>query len=219
MTHRRGTPAAGPAGRGLAAGLAIAAVATLVLACGDAAPPASGFATVVAGTAAPPSEPEDTFPVFSFVPESEPPEPTDTDPGSPGTPPCLLAELKASRGITEVDADDRVTEVLLKAAGTCSVDAFPTLLLRDADGKTLVTGTAGGTGGIDLVGGVAYTSQVRLSNWCLGEPALPVRIGIRQGDDTLFVTGDSFPDEGDPPPCAHDDAPPVLTGTAWAPMP
>ena len=147
------------------------------------------------------------------------PEPSDTDTGAPGTPPCDISALKASRGITEVDADDRTTEVVLVAADTCSVDADPTLLLQDGDGNVLVAASPGGPGGIDLVGGVAYTTLLRLSNWCLGEPAYPVRIGITHAARTLLVTGDSFPDDGDLPPCVHEDADPVLTGTAWAPAP
>jgi hypothetical protein len=187
-------------------------------ACGSTTPSAT-LPSLRPATAAPPSEPIDTLGLPSFDPETDAPEPSDTDTGSPGTPPCAVGELKASRGITDADADDRVTEVLLKSAGTCSVDAFPTLLLRDADGRVLVRSAAGGTGGTDLVGGVAYTSQIRLANWCLGEPAYPVTIGIVQGTATLLVTGDSFPDEGDPPPCVHEDADPVLTGTAWQPTP
>ena len=159
-------------------------------------------------------------PAPTVVPvETDEPIPSDTDTGSPGTPPCAVAALKASRGITEVDGDDRTTEVILKAADTCSVDAFPALLLEDGTGKVLVVASAGGPGGIDLVGGVAYTTTVRLGNWCLGEPSYPVRIAIQQGSNSLLVTGDSFPDEGDLPPCAHDDADPSLSGTAWQPSP
>jgi hypothetical protein len=213
--RRRPTPILPVVAVGLA--LLLAAAASLA-ACGSTLP-ATPLPSLPPATPAPPTEPVETFEVPSFEPETDAPEPTDTDTGSPGTPPCAVGELKASRGITEADADDRLTEVLLKSAATCSVDAFPTLVLRDSDGRVLVSAEAGGTGGTDLVGGVAYTSQVRLSNWCLGEPAYPATIGIVHGTATLLVTGDSFPDEGDSPPCVHGDADPVLTGTAWQPMP
>lgn len=204
----------GLARRLLLVGVAVAAIG----ACGQATP-SSSLATLSPVTQAPPSVAEDTFEVPSFEPETDAPEPTDTDTGAPGTPACSVAELKASRGITEADADDRLTEVVLVAAGTCSVDAFPTLHLLDAGRHVLVTAGSAGSGGIDLVGGVAYTSVVRLSNWCLADPAYPVSIGIVLGDATLLVTGNSFPDEGDPPPCAHDDADPILAGTAWTQQP
>lgn len=198
-------------------GVLLVAGASLA-ACGSTLP-ATALPSLPPVTAAPPSEPVETFEIPSFEPETDAPEPTDSDTGSPGTPPCERAELKASRAITEVDADDRTTEVVLVAAATCSVDAFPELVLRDADGRVLVTAGSAGPGGTDLVGGVAYTSQVRLSNWCLDEPAYPVTIGIVHAAATILVTGDSFPDEGDLPPCVHEDADPVLSGTAWQPTP
>ncbi len=195
-------------------GLVLAAV-LLAAGCGQptstvhATPPPD---TVAPATAAPTSAP-------ATLTATPAPEPTDTDTGSPGTPPCATGDLKASRGITEVDGDDRTTEVVLVAAGTCSVDAFPTLLLEDAHSNILVAANPGGPGGIDLVGGVAYSSEVRLGNWCLGDPSYPVSIGIVHGIETLMVTGDSFPDEGDLPACLHQDADPVLSGTAWLPSP
>lgn len=194
------------------------AASAIVAACGSTTP-APTLPSLRPATAAPPSEPIDTLGLPSFDPETDAPEPSDANPGSPGTPACAAGELKASRGITEADGDERIAEVVLVAAGTCSIDAWPTLRLEDADGKVLVAASAAGTGGIDLVGGVAYTSQVRLSNWCLGEPAWPVSIAVVEGTHTLQVTGDSFPDEGDLPACVHEDADPMLTGTAWQPTP
>jgi len=197
----------------------LAAAAIGVAACSSPLPTPSPLPSLPSAPPASPTEVPDTFDIPSFAPETDPPEPTDLDTGSPGTPPCAIEDLKASRGITEVDSDDRTTEVVLVAAGTCSVDAFPTLLLEDADSNIIVAANAGGPGGIDLVGGVAYSSEVRLGNWCLGDPSYPVSIGILQGIGTLIVTGDSFPDEGDLPPCLHEDADPVLSGTAWQPSP
>lgn len=194
----------------LAAGAGLAACDAL---------PATPFPSLPPATPAPTATEIATPEPTMVPPESLEPEPTDTDTGSAGTPPCAGDELKASRGITAVDGDERVTEVVLVAAETCSIDAWPTLLLEDGRDKVLVVANATGAGGIDLVGGVAYTSEVRLSNWCLGEPSYPVSIGIVEGVATVLVTGDSFPDEGDLPACLHQDADPVLSGTAWAPSP
>jgi len=199
--------------------LLIAVTAVVVMAgCGTALPSTTALPTLPVHTAA--AEPTQESPPPTMVPvESDEPEPTFADTGSPGTPPCANDELKASRGITQVEGDERVTEILLVAAGTCSVDAFPTLLLQDDDGMKLVMADAAGPGGIDLVGGVAYVSAIRLSNWCLGDPAYPVSIGIEHATGTLMVTGDSFPDEGDLPACLFQDSEPLLAATAWQPRP
>ena len=199
--------------------LAVAFSLALVMAgCGTVTPTSSPLPVLpTAGTPTVGEVP--TAPPTMVVEESEAPEPSDTDTGSPGTPPCQIDELKASRGLIEVMGEERTTEVILVSAGTCSVDAFPTLLMEDGSDRILVAAKAGGPGGIDLVPGVAYASEVRLSNWCLGEPEFPVRIGILHGIETLLVTGDSFPSEGDLPACVHEDADPSLSGTAWQPAP
>lgn len=194
-------------------------LAMLLSACGTPVPTPSPLPSIAPAPSPLPTEVPDTFDIPSFTPETDPPEPSDTDTGSPGTPACAVDALKASRGITEVDGDDRTTEVVLVAADTCSIDAYPTLLLQDADSNIVVAANPAGPGGIDLVGGVAYSSEVRLGNWCLDEPSYPVSIGILQGIQTLLVTGDSFPEEGDLPACLHEDADPVLSGTAWSPKP
>ena len=132
---------------------------------------------------------------------------------------CDPAELKASHGIVEGAAGSVLTEVVLVAAATCAVDAFPALGLRDANGTQLVGAGSTGPGRIDLVASVAYTSQVRLANWCAPEPAFPVQLFVRIGSDELAVTGDDpFPDEGDLPPCEGEIGP-ILESTEWAPTP
>ena len=195
------------------------AVAALVAACDQAigSPPSTARPSAAA--------PAETSLESEDIPTLEPldtsatlePEPTVDDTGSAGTPPCALGDLKASHGINEVDADDRTTELVLVAADTCSVTAYPSLLLQDDAGHVLFAANALAPGAVDLVGGVAYRSEVRLSNWCLGEPNWPVTIGIVHGTGTVKVTGDSFPDEGDLPVCVHQDADPILLGSAWTP--
>ena len=80
----------------------------------------------------------------------------------------------------------------------------------------VVRADAAGAGAIDLVGGVAYTSEVRVSNWCV-DAAFPVEIRIAHNGHAIVVTGDSFPDDANLPPCVHQDADPTLSGTAWTP--
>ena len=112
-------------------------------------------------------------------------------------------------------AGSRIAEVVLVAGVTCSIDAFPTLGLRDANGAALVGGVASGQGRIDLSPDTSYTSNVRLGNWCAPDPAFPLVLEIRLGAEELAVTGSSFPEEGDLPPC-NGDGGPILEGTGWA---
>jgi hypothetical protein len=131
---------------------------------------------------------------------------------------CTAAELKASHDLVEGAAGSRLTTVLIVAASTCSVDAFPTMGLRDAGGAELVGSVAGGPGRIDLDPNVSYTSGVRLANWCNPEPAFPLSLVVRIGAEEVGVTGSSFPDEGDMPPC-NGGGGPVLEAGQWEAAP
>ena len=194
----------------------VLSAALLLAACALACAPAPSATPAANATAGPTAGA--TGQVASEPATTSAPEPTVADTGTAGTPPCLLADLKASHGLIEGAAGSRLTEVVLVAAGTCSVDAFPAFRLRDASGAGLVGGTSAGPGAIDLVPGVAYTSSVRIANWCAPEPSFPLALEIVLGEDELPVTGDSFPEEGDLPPCSGEGAP-VLEGTGWTPNP
>ncbi len=189
------------------------ALALIVAVLGCNAPPGpSPTVAVTLGSTAGPTGPA------SAPPETLAPLPTAADTGTAGTPPCAVADLKASHGLVEGAAGSRLTEVVLVSAATCSIDAYPALGLRDAGGTALLSGPSIGRGGIDLVPGVANVSQVRLSNWCAPEPTFPLTLEIIVGGAELPVTGGSFPDDGDLPPC-NGDGGPILEGTAWEPQP
>ena len=185
------------------------ALGVALLGCGPA--PATS-PVVTPGVTTPPIGPASAPPVTLA------PLPTAADTGSAGTPPCEVADLKASHGLVEGAAGSRLTEVVLVSATTCSIDAYPALALRDADGDALLSGPAIGPGGIDLVPGVANISQVRLSNWCAPVPEFPLVLEIIVGGAELPVTGGSFPDDGDVPPC-NGDGGPILEGSAWTQQP
>ncbi len=189
----------------------------LVLAFGPLACTPSPSATPAA-TASPPSAAPTAAIPGTVPPATEEPVATPEDTGSAGTPACPLADLKASHGLVEGAAGSVLTEVVLVSASTCSVDAFPALALRDATGGALIGAPSAGPGAIDLVAGVAYTSEVRLANWCAPEPAFPVSLEIVMGSEELTVTGTSFPTEGDLPPC-NGEGGPILEATAWTPTP
>jgi hypothetical protein len=191
--------------------IAVALLAGASLACDSAGPSVAPSAPVVTASAAPASA-ETTVtsePAMTIGP---------VETGPAGTPPCALADLKASHGLVEEDADSRLTEVVLVSADTCSVDAFPAVGLRDASGSPLVDSPSSGAGATDLVPGVAYTSEVRLANWCADEPDYPLALALVIGGAELAVTGSSFPEEGGLPPCGAG-ADPVLEATAWLPTP
>lgn len=198
--------------RGLIHALACAmALSVAILGCSPAPSPPPTVA-VTPGATTPPIGPA------SAPPETLAPLPTAVDTGTAGTPPCAVADLKASHGLVEGAAGSRLTEVVLVSAATCSIDAYPALGLRDAGGAALLSGPSIGPGGIDLVPGVANVSQVRLSNWCAPEPAFLLTLEIIFEGGELTVTGGSFPDEGDLPPC-NGDGGPILEGSAWVQQP
>lgn len=198
--------------RGLTSTLACAmALGVALLGCGP-APAATPTGAATPSVTAPPIGPAPT-PLETLAPL-----PTAADTGSAGTPPCAVADLKASHGLVEGAAGSRLTEIVLVSAATCSIDAYPALGLRDADGDALLSGPSIGTGGIDLVPGVANVSQVRLANWCAPEPTFPLELVIIVDGAELPVTGGSFPDDGDLPPC-NGDGGPILEGSAWQQQP
>jgi hypothetical protein len=86
--------------------------------------------------------------------------------------------------------------------------------LRDASGTILVGAASGGPGHIDLAAGGGYESNVRLANWCADQPDFPLKLEVVLGSEALAVTGGSFPEEGDLPPCSGDGGP-ILEASQW----
>ena len=190
--------------------IAVALLTVALAACTTAAPTATPTAVPVP-TPSPTAAPT--------LPASTPTlAPTPAATVVAGDPACTPADLKASHGLVEGAAGSRLTEVILVSAIACSVDAFPALGLRDASGDALVGAASSGPGRIELGPGAAYSSNVRLANWCAPEPAFPLQLEIIIGGDELAVTGTSFPEEGDLPPC-NGTGGPILEATAWAASP
>ena len=197
---------AGLARTRIAASLVAGAVALSLIGC-SAAPSASPTPTPTA-----------TFSNAPTVVPSPPPTvlPTTAATAAAGTPACAAADLKASHGLVEGAAGSRLTTVVLVAQDACTVDAFPAFGLRDANGGALVGGTAGGSGTIELDPNASYQSDVRVANWCGPDPAFPVTLQLEIGSEEVAVTGFSFPEQGDMPPC-NGGAGPILEASAWAP--
>ena len=176
--------------------------------------------SVTPATALPSALPPATAGPTQAVTPTEPPmtvAPTAAATQTAEAPACEVPDLKASHGLVDGAAGSVFTEVVLEAAVTCSIDAVPGLRLRDASGAVIATEPASVLPGrVDLVGGVAYTGSVKLDNWCAPEPNFPVRLLILIDGSELFVTGSSFPDEGDVPECLADRGI-SLEGTAWMP--
>jgi hypothetical protein len=191
----------------LAAGAALAA-------CGPTGPtgaPTAG-STGVASTAGPSA---------GASPSGESLEPLPTTAATvavASSPPCAPADLKASHGLVEGAAGSRLTDVVLVSAIACSVDAYPALGLRDAGGAIVVGAPAAGPGRIDLQPGVGYESVIRIANWCAADPAFPLALEIVHEGQELPVTGSSFPEEGNLPPC-NGGGGPILEGGAWLATP
>ena len=84
-----------------------------------------------------------------------------------------------------------------------------------ADAAGTGCGTAGGPGTIELDPNASYQSDVRLANWCAPDPSFPVTLELKIGAEEVAVTGSSFPEQGDMPPC-NGDGGPLLEAGAWA---
>lgn len=176
-------------------------------------PPVATPGATLAPTVAP-TEPAATVePAATLGPTATPVE-TDTA----GTPQCEPSDLKASHGLVEASGDSRLTEVVLVSAGSCSVNLFPAVGLRDAAGTATVDSPSAGPGRLDLVADIAYRSQVRLASWCAPEPAFPVTLVLVVADGSIEVTGSSFPEDGALSPCSPDGAT-LLEASAWNPVP
>ncbi len=187
--------------------MALALGLTAMLVACTPTPATTTAPTVPAATSTPAPTPTPTA-----APTAEPPTPAVTQVA--GTPACTAADLKAAHGLVEGAAGSRLTTVLLTTAIACSIDAFPAMGLRDASDAILVGAASGGPGRIDLAAGGGYESNVRLANWCADQPDFPLTLEVVLGADELPVTGGSFPEEGDLPPCTGDGGP-ILEATAW----
>lgn len=201
--------ASGPRGIRSAAIIALALGLTAALVgCGP-APLTTSVPTVVATSPTPPPTATPTEPATIQ------PAPTPAATQAAGAPACTPADLKAAHGLVEGAAGSRLTTVLLTTAIACSIDAFPAVALRDASGAILILAATGGPGRLDLAAGGGYESNVRLANWCADQPEFPLKLEVVLGSEALPVTGGSFPEQGDLPPCT-DDGGPILEATAWA---
>jgi hypothetical protein len=187
--------------------IAAVLLAGTVFACTPAAPTAAPTPSPTAVATLPPTEP----------PITPSPPPVATATAAAGTA-CAPADLKASHGLVQGAAGSRIAEVILVSAVACSLDAFPALGLRDATNTALLSAPSTGPGRLDLAAGGAYTSNVRVANWCAAQPAFPLTLEIILGAEELPVSGGSFPEEGDLPPC-NGSGGPILEGTAWAAAP
>lgn len=155
-------------------------------------------------------------PTATVAPPSAAPTPAATPVA--GAPDCEPADLKASHGLVEGAAGSRLTTVVLTSAINCSIDAFPAMGLRDASGASLVGAASSGPGRLDLAAGGVYETNVRLANWCAPDPDFPLALEVVLGADELPVTGTSFPEQGDLPPCSGAGGP-ILEATQWVAAP
>lgn len=196
--------------------LAATLLGLAVLGCNPAGPTAAPSAPSATASPASSSPAASVPPVTAAPTAVASPSPGAT--GAAGAPPCEAADLKASHGLVEATADSRLTEVVLSAALACSIDSFPPIRLIDASGATLIDAPSLGLGTLDLSPDAAYTSEVRLAGWCGAEPPFPLTLVLVIDGSPLSVTGSSFPDDGDLPPCTGS-GPATLEASAWVPAP
>ena len=209
MHHRRGRAAS-------RAAAPLVALAFLIAACTSTPLPLASTAASTpspAPTASPSLAPSVAPPSVAPSPSEEPPS------QAAGAPPCEPADIKASHGLVEGGAGSRFTTVVLVSSVACSVDLWPAFGLKDGSGAMLVNGVAGGPGRIDLDPNLSYQSNVRLANWCANDPAFPLHFELLVGGEEEEVTGGSFPEEGDLPPCNGEAAGRVFEAQPWEVVP
>jgi hypothetical protein len=165
----------------------------VLVACGPAAPTAS---PAPAATEAASPTPAATVAATPTPVATVAPTPTPTPVAGIGV--CDVASLKASHGLIDGAAGSLFTDVVLVSDTACTVETSPSLGLQDKSGNALVTATPAGPGSIQLTAGDAYTSMVRIANWCGPDPAFPLALVLWIDADKLVVGGGSFPDGGMP---------------------
>ena len=207
MHDRRGMTSIRAATFALALGILLAACTT--------APSPLASAPVTAPTPSPEAV-SSPSPVASLPPVSAAPTPTEPPPTEdPGAARCKPADIKASHGLVEGGAGSRFTTVILVASVACSVDLYPAFGLRDGNGNVLINAVAAGPGRIELDPHLRYESDVRLANWCADDPTFPLQFELLVGGGEENVTGGSFPEEGDLPPCNGATAGRVFEAQPW----
>src|SRR5262249_27211860 len=158
-----------------AAALLVAGLAVALAGCSG-APAATPLAST---TFAAPTEVPTPVPTPTGTAPTEAPTPALTS-GS-GTSACGAADLKASHDLVEGAAGSRLTTLVLNSAARCSVDRYPAVGIRDANGTELVGSTLTGVGRIDLDPNTSYSSDVRFANWCNPAPRFPLQLVLRIG--------------------------------------
>ena len=203
--------------RGRTSSRAAALLAAAALALGLVACTSTPSASPMASTLATPAATEAPSLAATLAPSTPAPTPPATEAPTepPGLARCEPIDIKASHGRVEGAAGSRFTTVELVAAVDCSVDLYPAFALIGPHGTVLVGGAAQGPGRIDLVAGESYESDVRLANWCGDGEPFPLNFKLHVGTETVNVTGGSFPEEGDFPPCNGDTEGPILEASAW----
>jgi hypothetical protein len=201
---------------GLRLPLLLAALAVSLGACSNPASPSPSY------PAAP--SPSPAASALATSPASPPASPTPVPEATPaGTAssvagPCEPADLKASHGIVEGAAGSRLTSVVLVAAITCSVEAFPAFVIHDAAGAPVASAIAAGPGRIDLDPDNAYETEVRAASWCITPQRFPYTLELSVNGEAIVVTGGPFPEEDNVPPC-NDGSGAILEAMGWAASP
>jgi Domain of unknown function (DUF4232) len=130
---------------------------------------------------------------------------------APASHACVAGQLAAFSGRTGPAAGTEWTTLfVLNVPGfTCTLPASPTLELRDADGKLLVTAQPSppANATLTLPSATAASTVVGLSDWCTATPKLPLALDLVIGgtrvpvviSEPLYDPGCNSPGETHPP--------------------
>lgn len=132
------------------------------------------------------------------------PSSSDRQLGDYGRQACQPSDLRAFAGGWGAAAGTWYSHVVVYNASSfdCDLPAQPSVEVRDAD-KRVVLSQAGLAGsGSALPAGATVTVELALSDWCTAPPKQPLSLDLRLGTHTLAIEPRSGPDGAPPvPPC------------------
>jgi hypothetical protein len=143
------------------------------------------------------------------------PQPTST---APQTVACTAEDFAWSTDPWDAAAGSRGTTVLLRGVtslGGCRIDGTVSVEIRDADGGTLVTGTA--ISRQRATAGDVFEIGIAWSNWCGADPAQPLSAVLQLPGDGTEVPLISSGGEILVPPCNGEAQPTNLSVTEIQP--
>ena len=130
---------------------------------------------------------------------------------------CRAGDFAWSSDLWGGAAGSRGTNVLLRAvtsAPACEIRGKARLVIRDANGRALITTNGGGSAVVSVKAGTLLEIGIAWSNWCGSDPARPLSASLTMPGDATEVPLATPPGAGGTlPPCNGPGQPSTLSVT------